>query len=212
MFEQTYKYYLKQISEINLESVAGKLGARYEDNTLKVRFFQSEYTISAQGIIDASGKKPSHDICVILSKYILLCPANRPERQSKIQLDSQLDSQPDSQEWVSYRNFKNSAPLHHYFNKEVEGAITALVANQLSFLDKASKLLGGSLSSLRISYDFAALFNALPKVPLILLYNTPDEEFPADCFILFQAQCEQYLDCESIAMLGRQLYISLKNI
>ena len=169
-----------------------------------MRFFQGEHTISAQGIIDASGKKPSHDICVILSKYILLCPANRPERQSK--------SQPDSQEWVSYRNFKNSAPLHHYFNKEVEGAITALVANQLSFLDKASKLLGGSLSSLRISYDFAAQLNALPKVPLILLYNTPDEEFPADCFILFQAQCEQYLDCESIAMLGRQLYISLKNI
>ena len=43
-------------------------------------------------------------------------------------------------------------------------------------------------------------FNALPKMSILLLFNDKDEEFSAECSVLFQKQAEYYLDPESLAM------------
>jgi hypothetical protein len=45
-----------------------------------------------------------------------------------------------------------------------------------------------------------------------MLFNDADEEFPATCCVLFESRAETYLDMECIAMLGRQLFIHLKNL
>ena len=71
-------------------------------------------------------------------------------------------------------------------------------------------MLGGYPPALEVQYDFAMQFDALPMIPLILLFNDLDEEFPATCSMLFQSRIEKYLDAECIAMLGRQLFFQLK--
>ncbi len=68
----------------------------------------------------------------------------------------------------------------------------------------------GYRPSLSANYDFVVQFDALPMIPIILLFNNADEEFPATCSILFESQAEKYLDCECLAMLGRQLVNHLK--
>ena len=45
-------------------------------------------------------------------------------------------------------------------------------------------------------------FRALPRVPLLLLFNDADEEFPAEARILFRANAERILDMECLAILG----------
>ena len=196
IFEQTYNNYLDMIRSIDLESIPDKLGAKYEENKIRVKLFNREYIVSSRKIIDNFGKRPSFDICVILSKYILLCP----------------EETPNDQKWVSYRNLKDSAPLHHYFKNEVENAISSQFSGQSTSLQEAGELLGGYLPRINANYDIAMQFDALPKIPVMLLYNDSDEEFPATCSILFESQCEKYLDCECIAMLGRQLYTKLTNV
>ena len=189
IFQQTYDNYLELIKDINLDSITHKLGARHEKNKIKIKLFNNEYTISTEGISDPSGQKPSYDICVILSKYILLCPV----------------APANDHEWVAYRNFKNSAPLVDYFKNEVEEAISSLFSGKLNTLQKASESLAGYPPSLKANYDFVTQFDALPMIPIVLLYNNSDEEFPVTCSILFESQAEKYLDCECLAMLGRQL-------
>ena len=88
VFEKTYKNYLEHLREISFESIAHNLGAKVEGNRIKISLFRNEYEVSLEGIADSSGKKPTHDICVILSKYILLCP----------------DTPPKVNDWVSFRN------------------------------------------------------------------------------------------------------------
>lgn len=61
-----------------------------------------------------------------------------------------------------------------------------------------------------MSYDLAAQFVALPRVPLLLLFNDADDEFPARCSVLFQEHADRYLDPECLAMLGRRLYARLE--
>jgi dienelactone hydrolase len=45
-------------------------------------------------------------------------------------------------------------------------------------------------------------FDALPKIPILLLFNDADDEFPAQCLLLFERRAEKYLDMECLAILG----------
>jgi len=45
----------------------------------------------------------------------------------------------------------------------------------------------------------------LPKVPVLLLFDDADEEFPAQCKVLFERRAKNYLDPECLAILGMLL-------
>jgi hypothetical protein len=48
-------------------------------------------------------------------------------------------------------------------------------------------------------------------IPVVMLFNDADEEFPAKCSVLFPVRTEEaYLDAECIAMLGSLLFRRLK--
>jgi hypothetical protein len=46
-------------------------------------------------------------------------------------------------------------------------------------------------------------------VPLLLLFNDEDEDFPAQCSLLFQRRAEKFLDMECLAIIGWLLADSL---
>lgn len=194
VFEKTYKNYLEQLREISFEDIAPNLGAKIEGNGIKISLIGNDYVISNEGIADPSGEKPTHDICVILSKYILLCPAITPTEHN----------------WVSFRNFKDSGPLISYFTNNIEHAIGFYFSGRLNALKKASNRLGGYPPDLEVNYDLAMQFDVLPMIPIIILYNDADEEFSVKCSVLFESRAEKYLDAECIAMIGWQLFSHLK--
>jgi hypothetical protein len=43
-----------------------------------------------------------------------------------------------------------------------------------------------------------------------MLFNDADEEFPAQCAVLFERRAENYLDMECLAMVGMLLFEYLK--
>jgi hypothetical protein len=194
VYEKTYRNYLAQLEGLDLTSVGEKLGCKVERNEVLIPLFGKPYKVSKRGIFNPSGKKPDFDQCVILCKHLLLCP-NVP---------------PKDHEWVSYPGLKDSGPLTKYFANEVERAIAQYFRARVDRLVEASATLGGSPPAIQASYDFSAQFDALPRVPLVLLYNDADEEFPAKCSVLFENRAEHYLDAECLAMVGRLLFTYLK--
>jgi len=194
VFEQTYKNYLKKIQKVPFEPAAQKLGVIFEENILKIQLFRKEYRVSAEGIIDSAGKRPTYDICVILSKYILLCP----------------DTQPENKDWVTFKDFKDSRPLINYFTHDVEQAISSHFSGKIRDLKKAGNILGGYPPALDVQYDVALQFDALPLIPVVILFNDMDEEFSATCSVLFERRAEKYLDAECLAMLGWHMFSCLK--
>ncbi len=97
-----------------------------------------------------------------------------------------------------------------YFTNEVERAIAAYFTGRINELKNAGVMLGSYSPVLEAEYDIAMQFDALPMIPIIVLYNDMDEEFSANCTMLFENKVERYLDIECIAMLGRQVYSHLK--
>lgn len=185
-FEETYKRYLDQIAGIELTLLEEKLGVKVENNEVIIPFFGQPYKVSKSGIIDPSGKQPPLEVSVVLSKHLLMCP----------------DVNPMEDDWVSYRDFKDSGPLTHFFENNVEQPIANYFSERLNELETSCKTLAGFPPAMELNYDLSMQFNSLPKIPVLLLFNDTDDEFPANCSVLFERRAEKYLDAESLAILG----------
>ncbi len=186
VFEKNYEYYLEQFQTISLLEIADHLGVKFVENEMMVPFLGKNYKISRNGIFDQSGKRPLYAICVVLFKFILTSPKT-------IYFESP---------WTSYKDFKDAGPLINFFSNDVENAIVTHFSGKTQNLKKACKSLGGKNADMDISYDVSMHLRALPKIPVLLLFNDADDEFPAQCSVLFQKSIENYLDMESVAIMG----------
>jgi len=198
IFEKNYQQYCDQLSAVDFESIKDRLGIVDNDGKKTVPFFNEIYSVSKNGVMDASGSRADYVVAVILSKYILLCP-------DKLYYD---------RDWASFKDFKRNSQFTNvnYFSSDTEKKIEKLFAGRLDVLKNACDALGGVSLDMDISYDLSVQFDALPRISMLLLFNDGDDEFPAKCNVLFQKHAEFYLDPESLAMLGAALAKQLKEI
>jgi hypothetical protein len=186
VFDRTYKDYITQVFNVDLESRAEKLGVRIDGDELLISFFGKPYRVSPKGIADPSGKRPAHSISVVLCKYLLLCPEFPPREH----------------DWVSYKDFKDAAPFVGAFANNVERTIAKNFRRRLEDLRLAGEKLTGRPPETDFPYQLSVRFEPLPKVPLLMLFNDEDEEFSARCLVLFERRAEKYLDMECLAIVG----------
>jgi hypothetical protein len=194
IYEQTYKDYLSRIAELDFPFLADKLGMQLDGQHVIIPFFSKLYRISAKGIADPSDRQPHLSVSVILCKYLLMCPLIEPLEGN----------------WMSYKDFKDAAPLIRAFYNTVTHPIAETFSGRLTELENAGEKIGGYAPTDAFSYDFSMQFDALPKIPLLLLFNDKDDEFPAQCSVLFEKHAEKFLDMECLAMVGMLFFEYLK--
>lgn len=186
VFGEIYHNYLAQLERGWTSLALEDLGVVREGGSISVPLINQIHRVSAEGITGPSGSKPSHARCVVLAKYLLARPQG---------------SGPTGQ-WVSYRSFKDAAPFTAGLSQYAEGRLAKAFAGRTTELAEACQGLGGAVPSLGLSYDLCLEFAALPRVPLLLLFNDQEEGFPAACSLLFDESAPDYLDMECLAMLG----------
>jgi len=194
IFEKIYQEYLRAVSQIDLHRIRDRLGVAVEGDEVVIPFYGFPHRVSGQGIIDDQGRRPSHAVSVILCKYLLLCP----------------DVEPTEFEWVSYKDYRDAAPFVGGFTNNAEKPISRTFSGRLADCQKACRLLNGRPVQTDISADLAVEFEALPRVPILMLFNDRDEDFEAHCSLLFERRAEKYLDMECLAMVGLTLAEWLK--
>ncbi len=111
---------------------------------------------------------------------------------------------------MAFKDFKDAAPLVHAFSNTVTRPIAESFSGRVSELEAAGKRMGGYTPIEEFPYDLCIQFDALPKVPLLLLFNDQDEKFPAQCGVLFEKRTEKFLDMECLAMVGVLFFEYLK--
>ena len=194
VFEETYANYLSQIGGLDFKQIADRLGAEMVGEELIIPFFGKPSRISAAGISEPSGGRPNFSVCVVLFKYLLMCP----------------DHDPAENDWVSFKDFKDSAPFAGAFFNYTEVPLAKYFSGRLKDMEAACHGIQGHPPAASFSYDLCMQFNALPKIPVLMLFNDADEEFPAQCAVLFERRAENYLDMECLAMVGMLLFEYLK--
>lgn len=186
VFEKTYGWYLKQLATCDYLSRAERLGASVHDDSLVFSFLNDSMSVSRIGVVGPGGKAPGFSESIVLMNYILRCPEALPVRG----------------DWITYREVEGSGPLAVYFFDNALKPIQHRFAGHLPGLREACALLGGREDAGAESYDLAATFSLLPRIPLGLRFNDADEEFPASCTLLFASDVSAWLDAESLAILA----------
>ncbi len=189
VFEKIYRDYVAQVAALDLTGRAEKLGIQVDGNTARIPFFHELYTIAPDGITDRQKKRPPHAVSVILCKYLLLCPENAG----------------NDRDLVTYKDFRDAAPYVEGFKNTAEKPVTRHFSGKIDALEKCCRKLGGSPHDLGISSELSDRFLPLPEVPVYLLFNDKDDEFPADCSLLFERRAANYQDMECLAMIGMVL-------
>ena len=196
VFDEIYEKYLADVSAVDLSLIGCCLGINIDGDEVIIPFYGIPHRVSNMGIMDAEGKRPIHGVSVILCKYLLLCPKQEPRAAS---------------EWIKYHSFKDAAPFAGGFRNTAELPISKAFSGKLDDLKNACMTLGGQPGDSPFNCDLAIKFPVLPKVNLLMLFNDQDDEFPADCSILYENNADAYLDMECLAMLGMVLAVWLKN-
>ena len=189
VFQQTYQSYLDQIRTTDLPARAARLGARETPGGLEIPFLGEPHEISPDQITDAAGDRPVFAVRLILLKYVLLCPPAVPR----------------AGQWTPYHGFKDSGPLTAYFPNTIEKPLARHFAGRSAALQGACRHLDGRTPLEALPYDCCFRFEVLPRIPLLLAFNDRDEDFPAQCTLLFKASADQFLDPECLAILGSVL-------
>jgi len=186
IFEQIYQDYLRQLGQVDLQTIANRIGVEIEGDSILVPLFGQRYKVSPRGIVDPYGKEPIHSVKVVLCRYLLHYPSSKPQ----------------GQEWVSYKDFKEAAPFVEGFQNNTERAVAKTFSGRLTALKEACLCLGGEEAGVEWAYQHSMTFTALPHVPILLAFNDADEEFPALCLLLFERRAQRYLDMECLAILA----------
>jgi len=186
IFDKTYQNYLKQLEGIDLSGRGNSLGLEMTGDELLVPLFGIPYRVSSSGIISKKGLRAGFSESVVLFKYILMCP----------------EILPDHSGWAAYHSFRDAQPLLDFFAREVTTPIEKHFAGRAADLVGAGKKMGGSIMTDRAAFDVSMEFEALSEVPLLLRFNEEDEDFPANCNVLFRSSVEKHLDMESLGILG----------
>jgi len=189
VFDRIHADYLEKIAKLDFTTTADHLAVSATADEVLVPLFGFNHRISARGVRGHIGQRPSHAAGVILFKYLLMCPQDVPE----------------DTDWVTYKDFKDAAPFTGGFFNTAEKPIAERFAGRLHELETACRKLNGQPAAVEAFSDLAVKFQALPKVPVVLLFNDEDEDFPASATVLFERRAKHYLDMECLAMIGMVL-------
>jgi hypothetical protein len=195
VFDQTYEKYLAQLQELPLASIAPKIGAGYADGRLQIPLFDR----NLRGLCrrHCRAKRQTAELrCLCHPQQIPAAFYRAARARGELGL------------FPGLQGFKTIAQL--FRQRCGTGHRQPFCRQNRCAQNRLAKASAAIQPELPVAYDLAMQFDALPKHSVILLVNDADDEFPAQCTVLFPAHFDTCLDAECIAMVGTQLFGRLK--
>ena len=179
VFDRIYQDYLMQVRTLDFDRVVDCFGLHWEEEGLAVPFLVS--CIRSCPTASSTSRESGPVIRSAWSCANIYCCVRRWGRPAV--------------NGATYKDFKDAAPFVSGFRNYAEKPLEQSFAGRPAILHRASLELGGKPVT-GYSSDYSFQFEALPRLPLLLLFNDQDEEFPAHCSILFQKRADKFLDME----------------
>ncbi len=169
-----------------LAAVAENTGNAFNGRCLQLPFFGTYYDLTTTAVLGPDGCRIPDKIFEMLIDYVVNYPTGPPP----------------GGHLISYRELKDAGPLVVSFANNTLKTITATFTGKRDKLESAARAIGGSPRPDITGYDLYIEFMALPGIPLILQFNDAQVPFPAQCSLLLDASIENYLNMQSIFVLG----------
>ena len=109
------------------------------------------------------------------------------------------DGSPVMGRWISFRELPGGGFYHQAFQGYTGNEIAKHFQNRLAAFEQAAEELNGRREDVG---DAAYTFQALPRIPLMVVYWLGDEDFPPSARVLFDASAGRHLPTDAFALLG----------
>ncbi|UCG79429.1 MAG: DUF3786 domain-containing protein, partial [Nitrospirota bacterium] len=177
---------MMEVSGIDLYAVSEGLGASMTQGKLSLKCLGMEFLVDSSGGIRPEGHL-SQWLNILLLHYV-----------------RRGGSSPLSDKWVAFDELKGGLVKASSFKRECEDPLRSFIDKDERTFNEAIELLGGERTE-PVSSDEAWVIYPLPKVPFMVLYWRPDQEYSSELKVLFDSTADEYLDVESLIFLGEGL-------
>ena len=187
-FEQVAAVLEKEAVTLDLRKTAETTGCRFETTdgkeSIVVRMLGRDYELQKEGLFENS--LPCRDVWA----KIIICDYLR-----------RLGTRPLTGDLITLGHFPHTASLVKTFQGNAEKKISERFGKDVHGLKQRCSELGSRGTSGLVKADFSCRFDLLPHVQLFLSFWQADEEFDADCKLLFDSSASDHIDIEYLAYL-----------
>jgi hypothetical protein len=135
-------------------------------------------------------------------------PASQFELAILLYYFATADGAPEEGTWISFTDLPNGKFYTQAYQGYTGSELVRAFGDDLERFKKACQHLNGSPQALG---DASYRFEALPRVPLLVVYWLGDEDFPGSAQVLFDASVSHYQTTDACAILGSTLTRRLIN-
>lgn len=176
----------RELKKLDPSWMASRSGTtyRYPDASFQVPFLGELHTVVfPEGEVRRKDDRPAGERETLIVLHYLI----------------QADGTELRNAWVAYRDLPGARYHEPAFVAEVERPLSLGLAGRL---DDLIEWAGRHARIVEVTGDLDFVWNVLPRVPLLVIFNERDEEFPASARVLFDASAPNYLPTEDLSILA----------
>lgn len=176
------------LAQRDLSALSHACGGVLVDGRLQMRVWQTAVTISAPHFVARAAEtgEALDPLTQALVAYYLYT----------------ADGMPPANQWIAFTELPDGRFYTQAFQGYTGRELTQLFGNDVVRFAEAAVALGGTAVTFA---DAAFRFQALPRVPVLVVCWQGDEDFPPSYKILFDAHTPHYLPTDACAILGSML-------
>ena len=196
VYEKVYRELKNDLARADLAGAARGLGLAWdqEEKAARVACLGRDYLVGADGVRAEDGGEAPFMHRIVLAWFLLRRGAGET-----------------SGRFAPYRELPGGQDFARALSDIVEGRLARSFGGKLPLLRNAAEKLGMAEPEQPVPGDLAGVFQALPRLPLLLSFYDRDEEFPAEAKIFFDITAPNFLDMECLAVLALMLVMELEN-
>ena len=81
VYQETYHDYLEQLKTVCFDGKEAVLGISLDGDTVVVPYFGQSIRLTVDGLADESGRRPDFSDCVVVCRYLIMCPRFEPKQK-----------------------------------------------------------------------------------------------------------------------------------
>lgn len=193
VYEKVYQELVLRLGSANLDKHAELLGLDRHNDHVRVPVFGRDYLVSCDGVISADSTDVPMTYRIVLAHYLLYGGSGE-----------------SSGRFVPYRDLQGGQDFARNLAITVEDRLAKCFSGKVEKFHRSAKLATGIKAEIETSCDGAYSFEALPHLPLMLVFYDKDSDFPAETKLFFDSYALRFLDLECLAGLGMILVYELE--
>ncbi len=182
--DESFTELKNKVGETNFKDVAERLGVSVKDDKLIMRCLGKNFIISGNGDVSSAIHVHSWILGPILN-YITNSSTKDPVGK-----------------WVLFRELPSGERWNPLYMQRCEKPLLKIAYEDRDLFSLLISLFGKSVHIEGIEGDVVFLLYPLPKVPILICYSGPEEEFESQLNFYYDEKAEDNLNIDSIYLLA----------